>query len=292
MLPNKFTACLLCNSTQITPLESFSKDYLVKCKQCSFVFASKIPSTDELIAHYGTYPRSNTISAITIKRYNELLDKLEVFRKTNNLLDVGCGDGFFLETAKKRNWNVYGTEYTDVAIKLCLAKGIQMQQGKLDVNQYSPGFFDVISSFEVIEHINNPQEEISNFSTLLRSGGAVYVTTPNFNSLSRYYLKEKWNVIEYPEHLSYYTQKTLSDLFKKNNFSVHSFQSTGVSLSRIAAGSNSEAPPVAVSEISKDEALRTKTETQLVFKIAKHLVNWLLTLFSVGDSLKGTFVKR
>lgn len=286
-----FSNCPICDSSAFSDLKDYTTHYLVQCKSCDFVFAKKIPSNEELIAHYETYPRSNSISAITIKRYHELLDKLEPFRKSNNLIDVGCGDGFFLETAKKRNWNVYGTEYTDIAIKICSEKGIHMKQGKLNPNDYTEGFFDVITSFEVIEHINNPIEELQNFSRILRSGGAVYVTTPNFNSASRYYLGNKWNVIEYPEHLSYYTKKTLTNLFQRKGFKTKAFQTTGISLSRITK-SLGESAPNNTQGISQDEALRTKSETKFIYKLAKKTVNGLLTFFSAGDTLKGTFIKK
>ena len=291
MPANYFSNCPICGSSAFVDLKGYTQHFLSQCNTCDFVFAKKIPSNEELIAHYETYPRSNSISAITIKRYHELLDKLEPYRKTNNLIDVGCGDGFFLETAKKRNWNVYGTEYTDIAIKICSEKGISMKQGKLNPKDYPEGFFDVITSFEVIEHINNPMEELQNFSSILRSGGAVYVTTPNFNSASRYYLGNKWNVIEYPEHLSYYTQNTLCYLFQRNNFFTRSFQTTGISLSRISK-SLGGAAPAATQGISQDEALRNKSETKFIYKLAKKTVNAVLTFFSAGDTLKGTFIKK
>ncbi len=64
-----------------------------------------------------------------------------------------------------------------------------MQEGKLNPKNYTDEEFDVITSFEVLEHINNPVEEIKIFHKLLRLGGLVYLTTPNFNSISRYYFK-------------------------------------------------------------------------------------------------------
>ena len=136
----------------------------------------------------------------------------------------------------------------------------------------------MITSFEVIEHINNPKEEIQIFSSILRSGGGVYVTTPNFNSASRLYLKDKWNVIEYPEHLSYYTRKTLSYLFEKNNFKTVEFQTTGISLSRISKSLGNAAP--SASAVNQDEELRSKTETKFIYKLAKKIINSLLTLFT------------
>ncbi len=288
---NYFTKCPVCSTNELLELPKYANNYLVKCANCRFVFAKKIPTTEELLAHYDNYPRGNSISEITIKRYNELLDKLEPYRKTNNLLDVGCGDGFFLETARKRNWNVYGTEYTDAALKICSEKGIQMKKGKLSSDNYAPGFFDVLTSFEVIEHINNPIEELLHFSTILRTGGAIYITTPNFNSASRYYLKNKWNIIEYPEHLGYYTQATLTHLFRMHHFKTIKFETTGISLSRFSKSISKEAN-VSESVVNQDEVLRTKTETKLLFKYAKMTINFMLNLFSAGDTLKGTFEKK
>ena len=100
-------------------------------------------------------------------------------------------------------------------MEICSKKGIYMKKGVLNPKDYNSQEFDVITSFEVIEHINNPREELQNFYKILRKGGMVYCTTPNFNSLLRYRLKEKYNVICYPEHLSYYTPKTLKYVLKR-----------------------------------------------------------------------------
>ena len=125
----------------------------------------------------------------------------------------------------------------------------------------------------------------------MRKGGLVYVTTPNFNSLLRYRLKEKYNVIAYPEHLSYYTPKTLKKVFRNAGFKTQKIQSTGISLSRLKSskGKSTEAP---ISEHSTDETLRNQAESKWYFKIAKNIVNSALTATGKGDSLKGWFIKK
>jgi 2-polyprenyl-3-methyl-5-hydroxy-6-metoxy-1,4-benzoquinol methylase len=283
-------SCLICSSTFLNPLKGFEKAHLCQCSNCGFVFAQKIPTPTELEEHYEGYGRNDYLSPITIKRYHELLDQMEVYRKTNKLLDVGCGIGYFLEVAKERGWEVYGTEYTDEAVTICRDKGIKMQKGKLDPSHFEAESFDVITSFEVIEHINNPLEELANFQSVLRKGGLVYVTTPNFNSLLRYRLKEAYNVITYPEHLSYYTPKTLKQVFKKCGFTCKKIETTGISLTRLktSQGKTSEA---FISETSTDEQLRTNIETKWYLQLAKRAVNGMLTLIGKGDSLKGWFVK-
>ena len=87
--------CILCNSNKITPLIGYESNFLCKCSNCSFVFANKIPTKYELEVHYDGYGRNDYLSAITIKRYHELLDIMEKYRKTNRILDVGCGIGYY-----------------------------------------------------------------------------------------------------------------------------------------------------------------------------------------------------
>lgn len=264
---------------------------MCKCQKCGFVFSQRIPTAQELDEHYQGYGRADYLSPITIKRYHELLDKMEPYRKTNRLLDVGCGIGYFLEVAKERGWEVYGTEFTDKAVQICEAKGINMQQGVLDPTNYSPESFDIITSFEVIEHINNPQTELSNFHTLLRKGGLCYVTTPNFNSLLRYRLKGDYNNICYPEHLSYYTPKTLRKAFHSTHFQSLKVETTGISITRLRQGKGKTTVQNAISQHSEDEQLRVAMEEKWYLKIAKRCLNTGLSLFGVGESLKGWFIK-
>ena len=93
-----------------------------------------------------------------------------------------------------------------------------MKKGSLNQGDFGDDYFDVITSFEVIEHINEPTQDLDCVKSIVRKGGLVYVTTPNFNSISRSILGSRWNVVEYPEHLCYYTPDTLSRLFKNKGF--------------------------------------------------------------------------
>jgi 2-polyprenyl-3-methyl-5-hydroxy-6-metoxy-1,4-benzoquinol methylase len=288
---NDHISCLICNSSLLNILNDFKEAHLCQCHSCGFVFSKAIPTADELEKHYEGYSRNDYLSPITILRYNELLDKMEIFRKTNRLLDVGCGIGYFLEVAKERGWEVYGTEYTDEAIEICSKKEISIKKGPLNAQQYKPESFDIITSFEVIEHINNPIQELAHFNKILRKGGLVYLTTPNFNSLLRYWLKDKYNVICYPEHLSYYTPKTLKKLFTISGFKTLKIETTGISLTRFKTSSGKSNQQF-ISATSDDEQIRTQFETKRILQITKKIINNFLTIIGKGDNLKGWFVKK
>lgn len=116
------TECLISGSTDLRPVKGYEKHYLVKSHPVGFVFCSRIPSTEELIKYYEGYGRQDYLSPITVKRYHELLDEFEKYRKTGKILDIGCSIGLFLTEAQKRGWEVHGTEFTDDAIEICKEK--------------------------------------------------------------------------------------------------------------------------------------------------------------------------
>jgi 2-polyprenyl-3-methyl-5-hydroxy-6-metoxy-1,4-benzoquinol methylase len=286
-LTNHLTSCPLCQSAGFRPLgNSYTHASLCRCGNCSFVFAAAIPTPEELSTHYNSYRRNNTFSDITRKRYLELLAQLAPLRKHNKLLDVGCGDGYFLETAKAQGWEVYGTEFTTDAVDICRAKGITMFQGTIhDVPVDME--FDVITTFEVIEHINNGPQFAERAFSLLRPGGLIYFTTPNFNSLSRRRLKGNWRIIDYPEHLSYYTPKTITRLLTDKGFVKQKLTTTGMSMQ----SRSDYRKAIETGNLLPDEMLREKIEKRFYMRWLKNMVNSLLTLTGSGDTLKGFFVK-
>jgi SAM-dependent methyltransferase len=280
--------CPSCHSGQFTALRKFSSHSLFRCQQCDLVFCNRIPTQAELVANYSQYERGKTGSEVTRTRVAQLIDSFSSFRKTNKILDVGCGDGLFLELALAKGWEVYGTEFDLLAVETCEKKGINMSYGVLDTAQYQSESFDMIVYTEVLEHIQNQYDEIGKFHALLRPGGGVYLTTPNFDSLSRYLLGPSWNVIGYPEHLAYFDKHSLISLFSSFGFKISSFQSTGFSLdrcrqSRHANHSNNSSP--------LDEKLRIKIEKAGILNFVKKTVNLIFTITNKGDSLKALFTK-
>jgi 2-polyprenyl-3-methyl-5-hydroxy-6-metoxy-1,4-benzoquinol methylase len=291
---NKHTSCFVCEGKSIKPLAGFyDSKGLVKCGNCGFVFMEKIPTEKDLFELYAEYSYDVTeyISPITIKAFHLLLDEFEAYRKTGRLLDVGCGRGWFLVEAKKRGWEVYGSEYSTAAVGICRENGINMKEGVLNPANFEHQDFDVVTSFEVLEHINNPDQEMASIAALLRPGGLFYCTTPNFNSILRFYLKDKFNIIKYPEHLSYYTPSTLTRMITRQPLQRVKFLTTGISLTRIITSKKKGAEKI-TGENTTDEKLRRDIESKWYLGVAKKVINWLLTATGTGMTLKGYFIKK
>jgi 2-polyprenyl-3-methyl-5-hydroxy-6-metoxy-1,4-benzoquinol methylase len=284
-------ACPVCGSHRLRPLRAYARAYLVRCSDCGLTFSDRFPTDAELEEHYDDYGHAWIDSPITRRRYRELLALLAPHRRLGRLLDIGCGAGFFLEEARAQGWEAHGNEYSRHAIEVARAKGLEVVHGPITETTYPPASFDVITAFEVFEHVRDPAEESALIARLLRPGGVLYCTTPNFNSLSRRLLRARWNVIEYPEHLVYYTPATLTRWLAGAGLQPVSVTSSGISLARmrdaISAPRQELAPHVA-----DDEGLRATIEGSRALQLAKAAANDALGALGAGDTLKARFELR
>jgi SAM-dependent methyltransferase len=309
-MPKYHDQCLICEGNQLYALNAYARHDLVKCANCGFIFIKRIASPEELENHYKVYNYSSRkkISPVTIQRYHELLDGFEKYRKHNRILDVGCGTGWFLEVAKERGWEVFGTEFSEAAVSLCQEYGLNVVQGALHEELFEKQSFDVITSFEVIEHIDNPLQDVQIISSLLRKGGLFYCTTPNFNGLLRYIYKADYSIINYPEHLSYYTPKTFDFLMNKHGLVKQKLFTTGISVSRMKRSKKQAvvAKPVKLKEsvkeeaveaatynhkFSEDEKLRLQIESKKHLQLAKQLANAFFKASGTGLTIKAYYEK-
>ena len=255
------------------------------------VYSTQEPTAEELDELYGSYPIKAALSPITRKRFAELLRSFEPFRSTGHILDVGSGSGFFLDVAMEMKWDAHGVEYDPSIVKACVLRGMKMQQGALDVSHYQEGSFDVLTSFEVLEHLIDPRAEIEKFHALIRPGGLLYATTPNYNSVSRWLAHPSWNIINYPEHLNYFTPRTLDRILSENGFIKERLVTTGISVSRVRSsitGNQQEN----IDPNNDDERLRGRIESSRFLLFGKRSMNAALSLMGMGDSLKAMYRKK
>jgi 2-polyprenyl-3-methyl-5-hydroxy-6-metoxy-1,4-benzoquinol methylase len=115
-----------------------------------------------------------------------LLNDLNIYRKTGNLLEIGCGDGRFLKLARDRGWQVAGVELSAQAVNMARQKyGLNVLSGPLE--EVAQGLknlsFDIIIMWGVIEHLQNPLQALKIAKSLLRKGGVLIIYTPNANSI-------------------------------------------------------------------------------------------------------------
>jgi 2-polyprenyl-3-methyl-5-hydroxy-6-metoxy-1,4-benzoquinol methylase len=284
-------ACLVCGSTKIKSMEGeYARAQLKKCRNCGFVFAGLEPDDQELMAHYAQYPRERSISWVTEKRYVEILSGFAPFRKSNRIFDFGCGSGHFLKVAMNHGWEPYGCEYDEPARSACRDKGVSVFSTDTDLTSFY-GTFDIVTSFEVLEHLKQPGPSVRLAFDLLRPGGAFYFTTPNFNAISRRLLGASWRIISFPEHLCYFTPKTINRLIQSYGFEKRYIQTTGVTIASNLTSINNGR--VSVKDSARfEQSIRERSEKKKLYGLAKHTVNLLLNSCRAGDTIKGLYVKK
>lgn len=132
-----------------------------------------------------------------------------------NLLDVGAATGFFLGVARARGWNVRGVEISDFAAGIARGKGIDVTTGTLAGLEIPPRSFDLITFWDVIEHVRDPLEELRRATELLVPGGVLLMTTPDWDSRYARLLGKRWHAIVPPEHIHYFTRASMRLLLDK-----------------------------------------------------------------------------
>jgi SAM-dependent methyltransferase len=253
------------------------------------VFAGELPSPGELRRHYAEYPASGELPALTARRYAELLNQLEPFRQTNNLLDVGCGDGHFLAVARERGWNTHGSEYGDAPRRRAAALGLDVRPAPFTASGEEIGSFDVVTAIEVLEHVPSPRDEVLSIASLLRPGGCLYLTTPNFNAVTRVLIGPRWRVIEYPEHLNFFTAATLDELLATAGLRRVGLRTTGIGLSDIWSAVEARRSDNACNRL--DERLRAGVEGSPALDRALSAANAGLSWLRVGDTIKALYLR-
>lgn len=157
--------------------------------------------------------------------------------------------------------------------------------------------FDVVTAFEVLEHLRSPGDIFKDAFELLRSGGLFYLTTPNFNSILRYLEGYKFESVSFLDHLSLFTPKSLHALAVRHEFSVAALRTTGLDPWRLkkclkSAGKPSSSPSSSQHfTVASRSSLREAAFTSRRVALAKATVNSLVNALGSGDTLKAWLVK-
>jgi 2-polyprenyl-3-methyl-5-hydroxy-6-metoxy-1,4-benzoquinol methylase len=217
--------CLACGSSSNTLVlqkeDIIRKEGVVSLYKCDTVFVDGYEDGffQEFYDYYTRYEnmsKKDAFDPISTKRYEELLQKFESSVSGKRLLDVGCGIGHFVETAIDYGWKAEGLELSAPAVDFAARNGIPVHPIDFFSDSITPESFDVLTMFELIEHVSCPRNFLKKAEEVVVPGGLVYITTPNFNSIDRRVLGAKWDVI-HRAHLSYFTPKTLKSLVRNSS---------------------------------------------------------------------------
>lgn len=272
---------------------------LYRCGSCATVYLAKYNESydDDLYAYYKKYQgrkKDELYNPLTRKSYIKVLRLLSSHGGGVSILDVGCGKGDFVDAALDGGYKAEGIELAQPAVDI--ARGYGLPVTKLDFfsSEIQESSRDVMTMFEVIEHLPDPVAFLRRAEMVLKPGGLLYMTTPNFNSLDRRVLGSKWKAI-HREHLSYFTPSTLLGAIRNNttlellhletrNISEELINHIKDRVRRVSSR-NSGGHAIDKYAPSKPIDFRTKIETSPILLLLKCGANSVLNATSLGSTI-------
>jgi SAM-dependent methyltransferase len=222
--------CPSCGSSEWRKLFVKGGFTFVRCAVCEVVFSNPQVREDLVEEEYRTGGAndlwvdvllSDRQQAMDREKFSGLLDELEPFRRAGRLLDVGCSIGLFLKLAEERGWQGRGIEFSDRARAYAQGElGLEVIETPLEVAGYEDASFDVVTLNSVIEHVNDPPRMLAEIRRTLAPGGALYIITPNVDSLACRILHERAATFDGRNHLVYFSPRTLTRLLHDQGFAV------------------------------------------------------------------------
>lgn len=197
---------------------------IVQCNHCGHVYANPRWVADDIMDAYmavedTTYLREKVAREKTFLKHLVALEKFTGPGQGRPLLDVGAYIGVFVDVACKRGWQAIGIEPSSWAIKTAMADGIPVIQGTLAASALDERRFEVITMWDVIEHLDDPSAELSRTYELLNPGGLVAVHTMDVDSLVAKAMGERWPWLM-DMHVHYFNRSSLRQLLEQNGFEI------------------------------------------------------------------------
>lgn len=218
--------CAECGGNRSTVLFSKWGFNIVQCQNCGLTYVNpRVVSIEADDYFRGPYLSSiengdGTLKAEIEYIYSGIVRHLNSYLNPGRLLDVGCALGHFMAHASRHGWNCQGIECSQYAANygrqrwdLRIRSLCDLRDARLPDNH-----FDACVMIEVLEHLPQPRITLAEVYRLLKPGGMLYVTVPNFGSFRSILERENWSAVIPTGHLYYFTGDSLTKMLRAVGF--------------------------------------------------------------------------
>ena len=230
--------CFVCKAENNYAIFNESGIDILKCRSCGHIFSS-YDQDQNFTEYFGNeritekYNYFHWFDQAHSRMYNDFWSKF-ILGKSGKLLDVGCGLGYFLRKIQSFDaWESFGCEISRHAVDYAAKKvGVKnILCGICEDLNYKENSFDIITLWDVIEHIPDSDSLLRHLRTLLKDDGMLFIHTPNVRvQLIRaritkmlFGMKENIHYLEAKDHVNNYSPKTITKVLKRNGYSEVSF---------------------------------------------------------------------
>jgi len=223
--------CRVCGGRAYRPFALKNGFHLDRCQDCGLVQVTDDLSQVNLEDYYGqeffeeTYDWLQAPGSGRRKEYRKFHYRMGEIERLmpgkGTILDIGCSFGFFLDVARARGWQPVGVEIGAYAAKFARDElEIEVHVCDLLNAPLEEGRFDVITMWNVLEHLNDPLAEFRRINALLKPGGLIVFTTGDVDSYVRRIEGLRWRALIPPIHVANYNFNAIRRLFANTGFEV------------------------------------------------------------------------
>lgn len=233
----EWPGCNICGSESLKPFHSiqknscfeksqwdrlgeFEKVTLVCCPKCKLVFTRPRVNRDSLISLYTTVYHEQHKEGKRLHLFEKRLECILSFKKTGKLLDVGCGYGTFLGIASDF-FDVSGVEISSDAVSYVKKRyPFRVYQGDIESSSLNLNGLDIVTLWDVIEHLYDPKTVLNSLHTMLNENGLLAISTGKIGSLPSRLFGKRWAYYHYLDHVYFFSLKSLTKLLQTCRFEV------------------------------------------------------------------------
>jgi len=230
---------MACNHHTVRETACHGGTPLYRCDDCGLIFTGQYRRPFDPKELYETYYRHELSGAgrfgygverlIKFFRFWRAFKIFTTYPRAKSILDIGSGRGFMLYYLKRYFGyrRTAGTQISKNAYEFSRTTlGLEIYDKDLLELEFPDESFDVATVWQVLEHVQRPEQYIEKLRRLLRKGGHIIVEVPNYHSWTRALTRKYWLGLDLAHHIYFFTPRTLCRMLEKHGFrirKVHTF---------------------------------------------------------------------
>src|ERR1700730_2156654 len=214
-------------NTSVDPREVLSASggvrgtqHIVKCSECSLIYANPRPSPEVVVDSYASAVDEIYVGAASGREqtFRRCVRLVEAYSAKGKILDIGCAAGFFVKAAQDAGWDARGVEpcrwLADYGTNRL---GVKIVSSTLAEAGFEDASFDVVTMWDVLEHVTDPPADLKEVFRILRPGGLLVVNYPDVGTWQAKLAGKHWWFF-LSVHLTYFTRDTIKAMVTKAGF--------------------------------------------------------------------------
>jgi SAM-dependent methyltransferase len=200
---------------------------IVKCADCTMIYENPRFSEEIILSGYASSDEAGHDSQypMRVQSFYRALQRLGPYipKSPARALDIGTAGGAFLDAAKKYGYDAVGLEPSEFLTEQGVKRGLNIRCGTIENHPFQKAEFDVISMWDVIEHVVDPKKSLLKIRPLLKEKGRLIINFPDIGTMqAKFAGKRFWWILS--GHLHYFTRETMAKLLEDCGYEVVTFR--------------------------------------------------------------------